>query len=350
MPTTRRLPLPEQAQHTIGSSYSRVIARELGLNERELPLLLEGTGLPSSILLPEDRSPVSVAQQLLILDNVRRLAGDGRAGLLVGRALQPASHGPLGFLAMSSPSVGAALEALRDFLPTRIPFVGVSLKERGGLLRCGQHIYVRVSPAQRRLLQESFSVVVQSLLEAVVGGPLRGIRFEFAHPAPVEAHHYREFLHGQCRFDAASTGVLLPLAEARRRNMRGDTAAYALARETCERLLAAVPEPVLSTTARVRRLLLTLPAGSLDEEQAARYLFVSRRTLCCRLEEEGSSFRSIRERVWADLALQHLADPRLSVDSVAAMLGYADSAAFRKACRRWYGKSPSALRAEAALP
>ena len=347
MPTARSERDIDHEHLRVPSSYSRVIARELGLSERELPGLLAGTDLPTRILLPEDHSRISVEQQLRILDNVRRIAGEARAGLLVGRALQPASHGPVGFLALSSPSARAALEALRDFLPTRIPFVGVALTEDDRELCSAQRLFLHVDEPRRRQMHESYAMVVQLLLEAVVGDAIDGLRFEFAHGEPQDFAPYREFLHGPCAFNCPQTAVYLPLTQAQRGNARGDTSAYALARETCERLLSEVSAQAVqtsSTSARVRRLLLTLPAGSLNEEQAARYLFVSRRTLCRRLASEGNSFRGIRERVWADLALQHLADPRLSVDSIATMLGYADSAAFRKACRRWFGMPPSALR------
>ena len=38
----------------IPSTYSRIIARMLGLQERELPYLLAGTGLTPDILMPGD--------------------------------------------------------------------------------------------------------------------------------------------------------------------------------------------------------------------------------------------------------------------------------------------------------
>ena len=40
----------------IPSSYSRITARELGLQERDLPRLLQGTGLAVDILMPGDET------------------------------------------------------------------------------------------------------------------------------------------------------------------------------------------------------------------------------------------------------------------------------------------------------
>lgn len=74
-----------------------------------------------------------------------------------------------------------------------------------------------------------------------------------------------------------------------------------------------VSAQLLSTSARVRRLLLTLPPGSLDEEQAVRDLIANRRSLCRRLAAEGSGVPAIRHRVRVDLDPRHLANPRPGV-------------------------------------
>ena len=57
----------------IPSSYSRIIARMLGLQERGLPGLLVGTGLPVSILQPGDETLISGDQQVQVLANGHRL-------------------------------------------------------------------------------------------------------------------------------------------------------------------------------------------------------------------------------------------------------------------------------------
>jgi AraC-like DNA-binding protein len=45
-----------------------------------------------------------------------------------------------------------------------------------------------------------------------------------------------------------------------------------------------------------------------------------------------------------DLARRYVADPRYSITEVAFMLGYAETSAFSRAFRKWFGKSPSTAR------
>jgi AraC-like DNA-binding protein len=72
-------------------------------------------------------------------------------------------------------------------------------------------------------------------------------------------------------------------------------------------------------------------------------MYISKRTLARRLEREGG-YRQIREKLLAEMAARHLQESGLSVEAVAALLGYNDAAAFHKAFRRWYGQSPGQFR------
>jgi AraC-like DNA-binding protein len=47
------------------------------------------------------------------------------------------------------------------------------------------------------------------------------------------------------------------------------------------------------------------------------------------------------------LAGQYLPDPTLSLIEIAFLLGFSEQSAFSRACRRWFGKPPSALRTAA---
>ena len=120
----------------IPSTYSRIIARMLGLNERDLGRLLVGTGLSTEILLPGDDTYISGDQQLRILQNGRRILGSPDFGLRLGRQLQPSSHGPLGYLALSSPDLMSSLQSLRDYQPVRLPLAAFAIDLEQDWLSC----------------------------------------------------------------------------------------------------------------------------------------------------------------------------------------------------------------------
>ncbi|MBY0279468.1 helix-turn-helix transcriptional regulator, partial [Candidatus Binatia bacterium] len=82
-----------------------------------------------------------------------------------------------------------------------------------------------------------------------------------------------------------------------------------------------------------------------DREALARALGMSGKTLARRLADERQSFRALVERTRRELAYRLVLHERIALGEVASRTGFADQAAFGKAFRRWFGASPSALRA-----
>jgi AraC-like DNA-binding protein len=320
------------------------VARELDLGERELARLLRGTGLPISILLPGDESHLSAAQQLRILENAQSIMALPEFGLRLGRRLKPSSHGPMGYLVLSSPDVFTAMESFSEYLPLRLPFSAVQITRDTDWLTYTLQLKVDANPAVRRVLQECFALMLQSVVESVVDRELTEARIGLAHGKPAYHALYADYLHCPVRFSQPSNTFQVPVELAGQVSAAGHSESYAAARALCRGLLAQMPSSQLSTRDRVRRLLLSSPAGSMTANDVARALFVTKRTLQRRLELEGTGYRDITESLLAELAIRHLGEGGLTIESVAVMLGYNDTAAFRKAFHRWYGQSPGEYR------
>lgn len=329
---------------SIPSSYSRIVARELGLQERELPRLLWGTGLPISTLLPGDEGLLTGQQQIQVLMNARQISGVNHIGLRIGRQLQPSSHGPIGYLALASPNLRSALEALQDFLPIRIRFAELELRDTPEWLLCELRLKLELQASERQLLVECFSLLVQSLAESFLGRELKEARAEFDYPPPTHLPAYKQYVHASCSFDTGHNCFMIPAALASEPNASSDASSYAIARDLCQRLLETAPANALSMTDRVRRYLLSQPPGSVSEEGMARAMYISKRTLARRLEKEKTGFRQVRDDVLSQMAVRHLQDTTLTVEAIAALLGYHDTSNFRRAFRRWHGVPPNEFR------
>jgi AraC-like DNA-binding protein len=328
----------------IPSTYSRIVARMLGLLERDLSRLLEGTGLPNEILLPGDDTYITGAQQLRVLENGRRILASPEFGLQLGQQLQPSSHGPLGYLALSSPDLMSSLQSLRDYQPVRLPLAAFTIDLDRDWLRCTLQIKLTATADVRRFICEGFALIIQSLVESVLGKEVHDAVIQFEYSEPEYVDRYEDYLHAPYHFDCAQSAYLIPAELAHSANSAGDTEAYRLAQELCNTLMAQTPHAARSMSDRVRTLLLAQPQGSETEDNVARALFVSKRTLVRRLRKENNSYREIKAQVLSDLAQRYLLESNHTMDSVAALLGYYDAAAFRKAFRRQHGMTPSEYR------
>ena len=336
-------------EYLLPSTYSRIIARVAQLPERDLGKLLHQTGLPESILMPGDNTYISGEQQLQIMKNGRALLGAADFGLQLGEQLRPSTHGPMGYLALSSPDLLSALNALRDYLPLRMPWVAVdlALNEQHIVCELRFRMSLEQDPFAQITMGECFAMVLQSFVEAVLGRVADEAEIEFAHAAPAHAAVYKDYLHAPFSFGSGRTRYRLPAALAAVANTNGDNASYQLTQQLCNTLLEQTPRSLSSMTDRVRTLMLLRPIESISEAEVARSLFVSKRTLARRLEAEGSGYRQIREQFLHELARGYLQESNQTVDTVAASLGYHDAAAFRKAFKRWSGMTPREFRTAA---
>jgi AraC-like DNA-binding protein len=78
--------------------------------------------------------------------------------------------------------------------------------------------------------------------------------------------------------------------------------------------------------------------------EVAGELALSPRTLRRRLAVSGTTFGALLARVRRQLAVEMLLDTSLTVEQIAAELGYAETSSFTRAFTRWTGLPPSRYR------
>ena len=81
-----------------------------------------------------------------------------------------------------------------------------------------------------------------------------------------------------------------------------------------------------------------------NRANVAARLGVSETTLRRRLQDEGTNFRAIKDAVYDDLAKEWLMAGELSVEDIAARLGFSDSFAFRRSFQKTNLCAPTAYR------
>lgn len=332
----------------IPSNYSRLIGRELELQVRDLPKLLKFTQLSGEQLMQEGTLLTS-RQQIQILENGLQLSEHDTFGLRLGKRLTPSTHGAMGFLASSSPNLLMALKAFQAFLPTRISFARLSLNCGPNEVECEIFFDGELSPSVHRALSETCAVVFFECAEFIIGRPLTEAHLSFMHKQPAYVEHYTSYLAGSYEFSAPHLRVKIPMAACHIPNASANHDSYALAMQQCEKMLAQLNSQKHSFTYQVQKMMLSHPLGTLSEEDAAATLFMSKRTLARRLEQEGTAYRQIRDKILAQQASNYLRNSDISIDAIAALLNYHDNANFRRAFKRWFQITPNEYRQQEML-
>ena len=170
---------------------------------------------------------------------------------------------------------------------------------------------------------------------------LQGV--EFAFPRPTHWTDYAFLYPGPVSFNAECSAIWIDssygLASFRRTRVELWTF---LRRAPEDWAFTTVNIGLLST--RVRQHLAASEIPSADIDEISSILGFSIRSLTRKLKAEGTSFRIIRDDLRRDLAVQLLTQSRISVDGVAALVGFENTAAFCRAFRSWMQVSPGAYR------
>ncbi|MBE0486377.1 AraC family transcriptional regulator [Marinobacter sp.] len=327
----------------IPSNYSRLIARELGLQARGVSDLLTMTQLSVDQLLQED-TLLTPLQQLQILQNSLRLANDETFGLRLGQRLTSPTHGAMGFLVNSSPDLLTAIRAFQAFLPTRMNLAGLELITRGDWLELTCQFQMELPEDLMRVLSESFAVIFFDCAEFIVGRPVAEVICSFLHTKPVYSDRYAHYIPGHIEFGAPSLSLKIPLGVCKVQNASANHENYMMALQQCEAMLAQLHPDKKTYKYQVQKMMLSHPPGVLSEEEAAAALFICKRTLARRLKAEGSSFRQLRDDILSQQAVGYLRDSSISIEAMAELLNYHDSANFRRAFKRWFGVTPDEYR------
>lgn len=327
----------------IPANYSRLIARELELQMRELPDLLAGTNLAIEHFL-EDDALLSVNQQVQIFENALSLSNDEALGLRLGKRLTPLTHGMMGLLANSSPNILKMLEAIRAFLPTRMHLAHLDLNKDAHFLECHVTFDMNASESVVRSISESVAIAFFECAKFVLGRPLHEATTHFSHAKPQYVDEYVVSIPGKIEFNQSSVMVTFPIEVCEIPNASASEQNYALAYQQCEMLLTQLYNEKGTFKYQVQKLMLSSPNETFNEDDAAADLFLSKRSLYRKLKAEGTSFRKIKDEILAQRAIDYLQDESMSIEAIALQLNYHDSANFRRAFKRWFLCTPDQYR------
>ncbi len=199
------------------------------------------------------------------------------------------------------------------------------------------------SIARQAFLHELLLRVLWRLLAWLVGDALPAVRFDFAFESPPYAGNYGKIFPALLRFGQLQSALWFD-AERLQAPVRRDEAALRAYLADAERQVIVPRRSDDAASSRVRsHLHQTLPAWP-DLVATADALHMSPSTLQRRLAREGTSFQTLKDELRRDMAIVRLYTSTVPLAALADELGFADSAAFRRAFKGWTGSSPGVYR------
>ena len=304
-----------------------------------------------------DPAPLLAAAEVDTADTASRVPVENYAALynLINRELddegfglfaQPMRLGSFEFLCrstISAPTLAEALQRASRYLRIVLPDMAVEVRREKDL---AELIISEKRPLAGRIDSPSRVFAFEWLLRLLHGLACwlagRGLALDsvrFPYPQPAHVDDYALIFTEHSSFDgeqlvATFNANLLDLP------IRRDEAALIAFLDGAPGKITTLYRRDREMVIRVRDLLRAALPASLSLEEVADQLHLSPRTAHRRLEEEGSSFRAIKDALRRDMALSRLTKTHDTIAQIAADLGYADTSAFYRAFVEWTGMAP----------
>ena len=304
---------------------------------------LSAAGIPSATL-EADTARVPIEGYVALYNTVARELDDEGFALFSA----PLRTGTFEFMCramLGSRDLGEALDRAARFLRIVLPDLQVSLQRSGatGRLEIVETRSRGEAGDPRRIFAFEWLLrMLHAVASWFAARPIALLEVRFPFPAPRHVEDYALIYTANASFEAGSLVATL------------DAASLAL---PCRRsaadldaFLSGGPGKIAMLYRRdrdVARAVRDFASYSLADASlgdAARALGVSARTLHRRLEEEGTSFREVKDALRREIALDRLETTASSIAEIAAELGYSEPSAFFRAFQGWTGLAPSVHR------
>lgn len=264
-------------------------------------------------------------------------------GLQLGQEQNLAALGALSIAIINSPTARAGIEIAARYMHFHNPAITVTLSPMPRTTR--DFLSASLDLKNQRRREQNDERIISSFhksLGLLGGASYKPLEIWFMHEPIAPLAIYRKMFGLTPSFGRPVMGIAIERVVLDTWRPGGSSHMREIA-ETYLRMQS--PSLEKEFTQRVTTMARSLLKGrECTPEQAAKALGIHARTLQRRLKEEGASFERIKDDVRREWAESLLVQPSVSLSQIAQMLDYADSSAFSRSCRRWFGDAPRTYR------
>lgn len=340
----------EQAETKDSVSIWFVRQALAGLRRHGRPVepVLRAVGIPAA-LVAVDQARVSAASFGGLWLGIAAELDDELFGM-DARRLKVGSFALLCRVMARCPDLGTALQAAAQFFNVSMDDARVDFEADAGVASLS---VTEVGPGARPapyavFAHETVLMMLHGLMCWLVGRRIRLQSAVFAHPEPAWSAEYRAMFTPELGFGAAASRIVFEARALSAVPSRGDEEIRLFLRRAPHNFIVKFRDRN-SWSARIRRRMRnTSPEQWPDLACVAAEMQVALSTLHRRLDQEGTSFREIKDSLRRDLAIDLLTHSPMRVAQIASALGFAEPSAFHRAFKLWTGARPGDYRQRAA--
>lgn len=267
-------------------------------------------------------------------------------GLEIAQLVQAKHLGIIGYLALSSETLGEAFMRYHDY--HRLIYDGSPLQvslDRDYLSISWSEIPFKVST---QLTDEiAIALMTEFIRSSILDQhQLHLHEVHFQHPVNKNIAVYEQYFRCKVRFGQAKNQVLIPVSEMSIPLKKGDQTLQKLLMQQAEAVLEKLPNSTQIDQRLQQAILVGLQKNMFQIEHIAKQMNFSVRQLQRYLQKQGQTYQQRMQEIRCMMAVQYLKDPHLSLQEISMLLGYSEQSAFQRAFKQWTAQTPQQWRSE----
>lgn len=293
--------------------------------------------------LPKIDRELSHHERTALFRAAQNLAKKPETALLAGCRQKVSFYGAYGYALASSETLQDAFRVSRDFfsLSGSVFRISLQIEERIGIWRSLEP--QSLGPVLP-FVAEYWRSSQTRLFSQIVGQRFPSLHLSFPYRRPKYAHLYTDIFQCPISFESDVMEWRFDAKILKEPCVHADPNVAQLYEFYCEQFVDRSGGKSSFQKEVLRACVERISTSQINAPLIANALNMSVRTFYRRLKDEGIRFQTLVDRLLCSVALEYLNNTDMPVEQVAARCGYQDVSNFRKAFRRWTGRTPSSHR------
>lgn len=311
-----------------------------GFSEQQI---FRDSGLCMPMLEP-DKPMAGFDRVAGFFEHAAKLTGDDTLGFVRGQKREMRRSGLISYVGISSPTVSDFIQNVTRYRRVFSDAIEMDCSTLGsdGVVKWHYSVPMKI---RRRQYVEFGAAGFLHALRQVTNREFCPELVIFSHARNANTDKFERFFGCEVRFGSTENSVRFRSADLALPLMTADDELYKILKNCCENALQVKARNVPPLIVEVERSISDrLARGEVTQDDVARSLGMSPRTLSRRLADDGTTFFRTLEGLRQALAKNYLRDSNLVLAEIAFLLGYAGLSSFNEAFKRWTGKTPGQFR------
>lgn len=286
---------------------------------------------------------INLTQYCDLFEIAATKTGNDNIGLNFGHDFQPRQLGMLGYAAISSPTLSAALQVMEQLFPAHQEQSSFGILNDDGILWLCYRILDHRIQKKRQDAELSLGMFC-NIFKAALGPDWSPLEVRFEHSRPDGWGEHERLFGAPVQFGRRTNAIAFRRSDLDTRMPSCDPYLLSVVSAFLHSRVTQDQDPTDFVQVVRNEIKMQLGSAVPSVAQIASILGLTSQEFQKRLKRSGLSFNHILRAARRELALHYLEDPDMPLTDIAYNLGYSELSAFSRAFRSWSGMSPQRYR------